>query len=567
MALPGGERRRIHLFEQERLLMSKVIVLGGGVAGLSAAHELIERGFEVEVYEQRPDHWGGKARSMGAPGTGTDGRADLPGEHGFRFFPGFYKHLPDTMTRIPLGGDWSVADNLVGTTQIEMTQENADPIITPAQFPTTLQDFIQTIWELAHSHTGIPSDESLFFAERLYQILTSCQERRLGEYEKIAWWDFIDADNKSAEYQKILGEGLTRSLVAMQAKIASTRTVGDILLQLILNSVTPGVQTDRVLNGPTNDVWLTPWINYLTQRGVTLTQNATVQSWQLNGKQITGAVVDVGGQPVTVQGDYYIAAMPVEVMTQLVTPAIAAVSPSLAQVGNLLTRWMNGIQFYLRGDVPLDHGHCIYLDSVWALTSISQHQFWPNTNLANYGNGEVTGILSVDISDWTTPGNKVVLKPAEQCTADEVQAEVWAQLKAHLNRNGQTVLADENLVGWNLDPDITFPRSSPMNDGNDEPLLINITDSWQYRPEATIEIPNLFLASDYVRTYTDLATMEGANEAARRAVNGILAASNSNAKPCQLWPFHEPDIFLPLRALDLIRYKLGRPWGQASPFA
>lgn len=546
--------------------MSKVIVLGGGVAGLSAAHELVERGFQVEVYEQRPDHWGGKARSMSAPGTGTGGRADLPGEHGFRFFPGFYKHLPDTMTRIPFGSGSNVFNNLVPTTQIEMTQENSDPIITPAEFPGTLAAWIQAIWEIAHDHTNIPHDESVFFAERLYQILTSCQSRRLGEYEKIAWWDFIDAANKSVEYQKILAEGLTRSLVAMQAQTASTRTVGDILLQLILCNVTPGVATDRVLNGPTNDVWLTPWISYLTQRGVTLVQDAAVQSLQLNGSQITGAVVQVGGQPVTVQGDYFIAAMPVEVMTRLVTSAIAQVSPSLAQIQNLVTKWMNGIQFYLKGDVPLDHGHCIYLDSVWALTSISQHQFWPNTNLANYGNGEVTGILSVDISDWTTPGNKVVTKPAEQCTADEVQTEVWAQLKAHLNRNGQTVLTDDNLVGWHLDPDITFPRSSPMNDGNDEPLLVNITNSWQYRPEATIEIPNLFLASDYVRTYTDLATMEGANEAARRAVNGILAASGSSAAPCQLWPLKEPGIFFLRRAVDFIRYKLGLPWKKGFLF-
>lgn len=29
----------------------KVAVLGGGVAGLTAAHELVDRGFEVEVYE------------------------------------------------------------------------------------------------------------------------------------------------------------------------------------------------------------------------------------------------------------------------------------------------------------------------------------------------------------------------------------------------------------------------------------------------------------------------------------------------------------------------------------
>ena len=32
----------------------KVIILGGGIAGLSAAHELIERRFDVEVYELLP---------------------------------------------------------------------------------------------------------------------------------------------------------------------------------------------------------------------------------------------------------------------------------------------------------------------------------------------------------------------------------------------------------------------------------------------------------------------------------------------------------------------------------
>jgi uncharacterized protein with NAD-binding domain and iron-sulfur cluster len=31
----------------------RVAVLGGGVAGLSAAHELAERGFQVDVYEAR----------------------------------------------------------------------------------------------------------------------------------------------------------------------------------------------------------------------------------------------------------------------------------------------------------------------------------------------------------------------------------------------------------------------------------------------------------------------------------------------------------------------------------
>ena len=41
----------------------KVVILGGGVAGMSAAHELIERGFEVEVFERQLIA-GGKARSI-----------------------------------------------------------------------------------------------------------------------------------------------------------------------------------------------------------------------------------------------------------------------------------------------------------------------------------------------------------------------------------------------------------------------------------------------------------------------------------------------------------------------
>ena len=69
-------------------------------------------------------------------------------------------------------------------------------------------------------------------------------------------------------------------------------------------------------------------------------------------------------------------------------------------------------------------------------------------------------------------------------------------------------------------------------------------------------IPNLFLASDYVRTSTDLATMEGANEAARRAVNGILEATGSPAPRCEIWPLREPAMFAPAKALDKLRWKL-----------
>ena len=45
----------------------KVAVLGGGVAGMSAAHELIERGFRVAVFEKQTELCGGKARQHPRP--------------------------------------------------------------------------------------------------------------------------------------------------------------------------------------------------------------------------------------------------------------------------------------------------------------------------------------------------------------------------------------------------------------------------------------------------------------------------------------------------------------------
>src|SRR5687768_6225839 len=94
-----------------------VAVLGGGMAGLAAAHELAERGFEVTVYERKA--LGGKARSIPVPGTSSGGRRALPGEHGFRFFPGFYHHVPDSMRRTPFPGNedgvWNNFRDAMGT--------------------------------------------------------------------------------------------------------------------------------------------------------------------------------------------------------------------------------------------------------------------------------------------------------------------------------------------------------------------------------------------------------------------------------------------------------------------
>jgi uncharacterized protein with NAD-binding domain and iron-sulfur cluster len=527
-------------------------VLGGGVGGLSAAHELAERGFQVTVYEAARGP-GGKARSIFVPGTGRDGRRDLPGEHGFRFFPSFYRHLPDTMKRIPYGANRrGVFDNLTATSRTRLARVDAGAVDVITRFPLNMGDVAQVLRTMVLDDMGLPWQDVAYVSGLFLMLLTTCAERRMAEHEHARWWDFIRADRRSAAFQRYFADIAVRSLVAMCPRRANTRTVGTIGMQLWIDHARPGAEVDRLLDGPTQDAWIAPWVAHLRRLGVAFELGARAVGIDCVGKRITGVTVEAaGGARTRVEADHYVAALPVERMRPLVTEAMKDADPRLAGLAELATEWMTGVQFFLDVPLPVVPGHIVLADSPWAVTAISQAQFWPRTDLRAFGDGRVRGVLSAIIANWQAVGTHV-RKRAIDCSADEIRAELWWQVKAHLAGS----VADRNLVDWYLADSIEL-RHGRLH--NREPLFINTAGSWHHRPDAVTGIENLFLAADYVRTNTDLATMESANEAARRAVNGILAATGAVAAPCRVWELREPAMFRALQELDRRRLARGLP--------
>jgi uncharacterized protein with NAD-binding domain and iron-sulfur cluster len=523
-----------------------IAVLGGGIGGLSVAHELASRGFAVTVYEAK-DRLGGKARSFWIP---TEGGETLPAEHGFRFFPGFYRNLRRTMEDIPLPSGGTVADNLVHTDETLIATIEGTEQVSATRTPETIQEWLAAMRPTIGGGE-LTAAETSYFLRRLFVLLTSCQDRREQELDAVSWWDFVDAEAQSPAYRKHLAES-TQALVALRPQRGSARTIGQIYVQLMLDQIDPNRPTEAVLNGPTSDVWIDPWVTYLESLGVTFHTESPVKHIEADGRRVTG----VECVEKTVTADYYVAAMPVEVMARLLTPELRRAAPSLSALDRLETAWMNGIQFYLTEDLPLARGHQAYTDSPWALTGISQRQFWDEGDFAaeEFTDGAIQGVLSVIISDWETPG-VVYDKPARECTREEIKTEVWTQIADHLNRDADR-LSEQALYDWVLDPAI-------VEDGpemtNTEPLLINTVDSLKHRPRAVTEAPNLVVAADYVRTETDLATMESANEAARRAVGGIVEDSAVDAAPPPVWGLSEPRLFDPPKQQDAIAFKLGLP--------
>ena len=234
---------------------------------------------------------------------------------------------------------------------------------------------------------------------------------------------------------------------------------------------------------------------------------------------------------------------------------VLRLDPSLNQMDELFTDWMAGIQYYLNRQVDITHGHMTFIDAPWALTALTQDQFWADREFRkDYGDGKAIDSLSVDISNWDVPG-MLLGKTAKECTAEEVAAEVLHQIKYH--HTVGDLLPDEIIHSWFLDPGVAWdPRAGHNN--NETPLLINTAGSWTQRPTAKTPIPNLMMSGDFVQTDIDLATMEGANESARHAVNAILEESGSKAEQVTTFKMYDPPEFEILKRTDKLLYKLGQ---------
>jgi uncharacterized protein with NAD-binding domain and iron-sulfur cluster len=541
----------------------RVAVLGGGMAGLATAHELAERGFDVTVFE--PKAWGGKARSIPVPGTGAGGRADLPGEHGFRFFPGFYHHVPDSMRRTPFGSNPNgVWDNLVAASGGKFLRggDRLDAFIFgvgPDPEALLSVDGIRRYLTENLKGQDVPPDELAYFVTRLLVFLTSSDARRFGQWENVSWWDFVGAATRSPDYQHVLAAGLTRNLVAAKETLASTRTIGHMGEAFVYNMMGRGNDgaIDRVLDLPTNEAWIDPWVAALRGLGVRFVGGHGLASYEMSGGRVAAVWMrDAAGTRTRHEADWFVSAMPVERARTFFTPAMRALDPALARLDRLRTDWMVGIQYYLREKVDLVRGHITFVDSPWALTALTQGQFWSERDFpADYGDGTAVDSLSVDISNWDAPG-MLHGKPAKECTPDEVAREVLAQIRYH--HTAGDLLPEGIVHSWFLDPGVQYDAATGRNT-NETPLLVNTAGSWQDRPEVRTKVPNLFLAGDYVRTDIDLATMEGANESGRKAANAILLSAGSNAAPAATYQLWRNPALAPLQAADALLYKLGLP--------
>ncbi|WP_437932976.1 NAD(P)-binding protein [Sorangium sp. So ce341] len=523
----------------------------------------------------------------------------LPGEHGFRFFPSFYRHVFDTMRRIPVvtsTQDFSetfrtVLDNLVPTKSsfLAMAKRDNEPartVVFPRETPMGLSPLLSTlndyVSKLGYTHSDIAQ-----IALKIFKYMTSCPERREAEYEDISWWDFIEGDRLSPTCQDHMDKA-PEVLGAMVARKSDARTQGNCVTQLLLDPILRPGRVDATLISPTSSSWFTHWRKYLHEEQEVEFHIGQLSDFRYDdvSEKILPVISGDGAGELDADCYFVIAAsLPVMLRGDPGTEGGAPYGPGLAQrfldvhkqhahdppaeVRDFekLAAWaeelkgkdwndpdhmpdhplqhLTGIQFFFPTDVMAREGHTLYLDSPWRLSSISQPRFWHRRRDAR---DAYRGLLSVDIGNVYTKGGQAKGAKAGQpqgktmweSTRGEIAEEVWSQVIATLDPH----VSVPKPTYYHIDEYLEFDPKTDRPIRNGAPYLVNRPSDWRRRPGTPgayqVQRGRWVLAGTYMQTYTRLTTMEAANESGRHAANAILddlqSRDSSLSFPrCETW--------------------------------
>lgn len=555
----------------------------------------------------------------------------FPSEHGFRFFPSFYRHLFDTLKRVPILNPKphertiaTVRGNLVPCDGLGFARKGAVRSFLIQRSAVTSAEALRNYLRLVLAELDYSLSDIDRFATKMFKYMTSCTERREAEYEDISWATFVELKKYSRVSREHIEYGPQMS-AALRGSKSDARTQGNISVQLMMDQFRTDGQADFTLNGPTNPAWFDHWHDYLSMQGVRFRRGTLTGFHVVDGKVLPrvfrnvtrnddGEFVPDPASELTARGRYFVLALSLPAAVKAASAFLAvadlppdndfertiAFAPNLDEdlklavpVGPL--QHLSGIQFYFEVDVSFWRGHTQYLDSEWGLTSIAQPQFWGRRVDRT---DAYRGILSVDIGIWD---RNYKGKIAWDCTTDEIAVGAWEQIRDHhddafVERYGRGARLP-SPIAYAFDANIIM--TTPKTDTT--PFLVNRVGAYRKRPGRLVGdghvrhrhshehwrhrhphehcddgehrwesklrsryhvyLDRYVLVGTFMKTYTRLTSMEGANESARHGVNALLEAAKVPCELCGIWDPEDNEIadLQWLRDLDRKRFKDNMP--------
>lgn len=494
----------------------KVAIFGGGIGGLTVAHELSkDNDFDITLYESNHEV-GGLARSnRDESGCAT--------EYCWRVFFGFYYNLFSLLSEI---------ENIqVGKDFVEYKAAIFDNKMSGL-------DILKNAYNIAYGLTS--SDD------------------RLNKLDELTWWNSLHGSSKTSVLRQVgpwLGMDRYKASYKSVIKVGMEMQYGQTILKHAKNYVT---------TLPTSETWFDPWVQQLTHK-VKINLSNKVVRFDNDDNKITAAYVDDGKTIKKIDADYYIAALPVQVMAKLFKDVDSELKRWYFDKFDILTKTCLHLQvaFQIYFNKRISFGKkvnsIILVDTPWDLIILNYDYE------INGCNNKLCYLLEDVKSGWSVAvctayqNGKLIQKPFYKCTPEEIKIELWYQLTSSdqfkdliIKENGFE-LKHEYIAHWApLWKSFYYDENGNLT--TTEPKFTNNAGSSKHRPSFKTPFCNLFVSTAYIQETIDIFSMEAACIAGKKVANEINNNKNQNNLILE-----RPLIFKPFREIDNYMYNLYLP--------
>lgn len=449
----------------------KVVIVGGGLAGLTAAKTLVDAGARVELLEQRPV-LGGKISAW------KDHDGDWI-ESGLHVFFGAYQEIFDLMREL------GVYHHILWKEHV-LTYTLADG-----------ERFAFDTWKLPAPLHLIPAivgnryftlKEKLLLAKAMPQMVYSKPDyyARQDSLTYTQWHTRAGISDRMLEKMFL---PMSLALKFLPPKEISAKIVLDVS-GIFLREDKASMM--GFIDGSPQEKLTGPLATYIEQRGGVLRLNMPVRKLHLaqaGDDPVIAGVESESGE--VIKGDYYIFALPIH------------------KLNRLIPDWLKRSYPYFGGLSKID-GVPVMTAQLWydrQVSGIDNILFGPDGIIPVYAD------LANTTPDYACDGRsriEAVVAPARDLwekSDDEVLDQVEANIRSYFPQTAR----DAKVIKRTL---VRIPQS----------VYAPLPGSEAYRVPQTSPLPNLFLAGGYTKQkFYD--SMEGAVSSGRRAAHALLASA------------------------------------------
>ena len=598
--------------------MPVIYIYGGGIAGLTAAHELIERGFQVEVYE-KSNAVGGMAKSK------RQVNSNVPTEHSWRGYGQFYNNLFDIMKRIPIKESCknkSITNGIKVYSLQEVEKNN-----TREKLWTYYKDKVYDITKWVDLHPGgeiilkaggrdlekVWKENQLEWHANNSAILERLSQYEIGILESseiefttynnlsdstldftllkdtyktekngVKWYDYpyliyiymksIIGDKHRNEFEK---------LYLSQIKNYVSQQTYDYLVYFLsgpgygfdINTISMGHHSGfveknlsssnigwKVSMKPTSEALFQPWVEYLQSKGVIFHFNSDLQKIELNDDKtsIKSTIVSKNGVLYRVKGDEHCFCInPYNMISILKESGMDKLYNQHLNLKVINNQIGFCIGFKNKIKLPKSKMAFVIIDSPYNITFYPQDDHWcENVDLGKNVKSLWSGTCIMPYKNGSLTN-----KPAISLTRKELIEEIIYQMfgskkleKLVSDSNNGKTLTKDDIVFSEIYDEWKFINGELQSDYK---KWVNTAYNEKWRPEQKTEYNNMWIGGAHTQTSINIWSMEGAAESGK--IVSELIYTKYKTKGVKLWNHKSNKLITILKMIDKVLSKIYLP--------